>query len=169
MLIIPSYSTKYELCKIFDALCNDFGMCEYNFITYKSDDVYVRKKLVLESLFRYWLSFNLHTSKKYFMNDIKTFFAFRDGEIIQPVNDDCDLLTATTVERIKCFLSPLIEKHKLSGQVFVETKDGIHFVDYDVTPKQYEQQLKQELNKNSFVFERAEFKEEKIKEHTQIM
>ena len=44
-----------------------------------------------------------------------------------------------------------------------------HFVDYEVVPKQYEQLLKQELNKKSFVFDKAEFTEEKTAEHTHII
>jgi hypothetical protein len=63
----------------------------------------------------------------------------------------------------------LIATYKLSGRVFIEIKDGVHFVDYEVVPKQYEQLLKQELSKRCFVFERAEFGEEEIMEHTHIM
>jgi hypothetical protein len=93
------------------------------------------------------------------MNDIKTFFAFRDGEIAGPEKYDWDMSIAATVETIKCFLAALIEKYRLSGKVLIEIKDGFHFVDYDVMPKEYEQQLKQELNKRCFVFEREEFSE----------
>ena len=103
------------------------------------------------------------------MDDIKTFFAFQDGEIAESAKYDWDMSIASTVETIKCFLAALIEKHRLSGKVLIEIKDGFHFVDYDVTPKQYEQQLKQELSKRCFVFEREEFSEQKIIEHTHPM
>ncbi len=103
------------------------------------------------------------------MDNIKTFFSFQDGQIAEQAIYDCGNPVASAVENIKCFLSDLIEKYKLSGKVFIEIKEGIHFVDYEVVPKQYEQLLKQELNKKSFVFDKAEFTEEKIAEHTHIL
>jgi len=103
------------------------------------------------------------------MDNIRTFFSFQNGQMAEQARYDWDHSVASTVETIKCYLSDLIEKHKLSGRVLIEIKDGIHFVDYEVIPKQYEQQLKQELDKNCFVFERSEFTEEEIAEHTHIM
>jgi len=129
----------------------------------------VRKQSVLKSPTDNGAFLFIHLLKKIFMDDIRTFFSFQNGEIAEQARYDCDNQVASTVETIKCFLSELIEKHQLSGKVFIEVKDGIHFVDYEVVPKQYEQLLKQELDKKCFVFERAEFMEEEIAEHTHIM
>jgi hypothetical protein len=88
------------------------------------------------------------------MDSIKTFFAFRDGEISETAKYDWDMSVASTVETIKCFLSALIKKHRLSGRILIEIEEDIHFVDYDVSPKEYEARLRDELCKRCYVFER---------------
>jgi hypothetical protein len=89
------------------------------------------------------------------MDNIKTFFSFSDGEITEASRYDWDKSIRGTVETIKCFLASLIEKHKLSGKVLIEFEDDIYFVDYDVSPKQYEHDLRLELSKRCYVFERT--------------
>jgi hypothetical protein len=88
------------------------------------------------------------------MDNIKTFFSFSEGEISDPSKYDWDKSIGGTVETIKCFLALLIQKHNLSGKVLIEFEDDIYFVDYDITPKHYEHELRLELSKRCYVFER---------------
>jgi hypothetical protein len=89
------------------------------------------------------------------MDNIKTFFSFSEGEISSASKQDWDRSIGGTVETIKCFLASLIEKYKLSGKVLIEFEDDVYFVDYDVSPKQYEHHLRLELGKRCYVFERT--------------
>jgi hypothetical protein len=88
------------------------------------------------------------------MENIKTFFSFSDGEISDATKYDWDRSIGGTVETIKCFLSSMIGQYKLSGKILIEFCEDIYFIDYEVTPKQYEHELRHELSKRCHVFER---------------
>jgi len=77
---------------------------------------------------------------------IKTSLTFRDGEIFETekyspgVSDE-----ATTLERIKCFLTDFIFRNKLTGNISVEINKKKVYVDYSIKPAKWKKELHRKL------------------------
>ncbi len=82
------------------------------------------------------------------MTNPKTSFHFENGKISEIEKSDTDAASAAVIHQVKFALSPIIVRKKLSGKISVEMTDGKMHVDYDVTPKEYEDILQQELKQN---------------------
>ena len=96
------------------------------------------------------------------MDNFKTFFSFEDGNLINQPRKDWEISLVASAAEIKVFLSELVEKHTLSGRIFIEIKNGLYFVDFDLIPREFEQILRTELKKKFFVFEQSELMERKL-------
>ncbi len=91
------------------------------------------------------------------MNDIKTALSFSDGEIFE-TSKYCGGVSpaATTVEKVKFFLSDYIMKHRLSGSASIEVVAGALYVDHHVLPKRYTWQLCRMLTEKYHVQQKEE-------------
>ena len=80
------------------------------------------------------------------MEIIKTSLAFTDGEIfVTEKYGQCISDKATTIERVKFFLTAFIFRNKLSGKVSIEIKNQKLYVDCSVMPKKFEKELQRKL------------------------
>jgi hypothetical protein len=80
------------------------------------------------------------------MEIIKTSLAFADGEIFETQKyGECITDKATTIERVKFFLTAFIFRNKLSGEVAIEIKNQKLYVDCRVKPKKFEKELQRKL------------------------
>jgi len=86
---------------------------------------------------------------------IKTSLTFSDGEIFDtekyaPSVSD----RATTMERIKFFLTAFIFRNKLTGNISIEIKNQKVYVDCNVKPAKFRKELQRKLSARYQISER---------------
>ncbi len=80
------------------------------------------------------------------METIRTSFVFANGEILETEKYDPGISEkATTIERVKFFLTAFIFRHTLSGKVVIEIKNQKLYVDCSVKPKKFEKEMQRKL------------------------
>lgn len=80
------------------------------------------------------------------MEIIKSSLIFSNGEIFETEKYSQHISEkATTVERVKFFLTAFIFRNKLSGKVSIEIKNQKLYVDCSVKPKKFEKELRRKL------------------------
>ena len=90
------------------------------------------------------------------MNNIKTSLDFSNGEIFETGKYDWGISDkATTIEKVKFFLTAFIFQNKLSGKVSIEIKNQKLYIDCNVRPKKYEKLLSRKLSARYFISDRS--------------
>ena len=88
------------------------------------------------------------------MKNIKTAINFANGKMGETDNFDWDIPSISTIEGIKLITSPIIYQNKLSGKILIEIKDDKLYIDFDVSPNDYANTLKSEIQKINKITER---------------